>query len=191
MVQNTPWSTGKKTGFLVTSSWTARTHGISQDWKRCRRTSPSLETWFSPLWYPQPLWMRNSRWASLETLIQFNTIKSVDLIMSLIPFFLKKGNIFLVDHAILDGIPANVIRNSAQYIAAPLCLLYEHPEKGLIPIAIQVKPADAIWSRVKPELLSFSITHLGSFENWHTEMRLNESTNYMQRRMEHKNQDLG
>lgn len=52
---------------------------------------------------------------------------------------LKKGNIFLVDHAILDGIPANVIRNSAQYIAAPLCLLYEHPEKGLIPIAIQLE----------------------------------------------------
>lgn len=52
---------------------------------------------------------------------------------------LKKGNIFLVDHAILDGIPANVIRNSPQYIAAPLCLLYEHPEKGLIPIAIQLE----------------------------------------------------
>ncbi|XP_056317349.1 arachidonate 12-lipoxygenase, 12S-type [Danio aesculapii] len=52
---------------------------------------------------------------------------------------LKKGNIYLVDHAILDGIPANVIRNSAQYIAAPLCLLYEHPEKGLIPIAIQLE----------------------------------------------------
>ncbi len=56
---------------------------------------------------------------------------------------LKKGNIFLVDHAIMDGIPANVIRNKTQHIAAPLCLLYEHPEKGLIPIAIQVKPADS------------------------------------------------
>lgn len=56
---------------------------------------------------------------------------------------LKKGNIFLVDHAIMDGIPANVIRDKTQHIAAPLCLLYEHPEKGLIPIAIQVKPADS------------------------------------------------
>uniref|UniRef100_A0A8C1V148 Arachidonate 12-lipoxygenase n=1 Tax=Cyprinus carpio TaxID=7962 RepID=A0A8C1V148_CYPCA len=53
---------------------------------------------------------------------------------------LKKGNIFLIDHAVMDGIPANVIRDKAQHIAAPLCLLYEHPEKGLIPIAIQVKP---------------------------------------------------
>uniref|UniRef100_A0A673IZ02 Arachidonate 12-lipoxygenase, 12S-type-like n=1 Tax=Sinocyclocheilus rhinocerous TaxID=307959 RepID=A0A673IZ02_9TELE len=52
---------------------------------------------------------------------------------------LKKGNIFLVDHAIMDGIPANVIRDQAQHIAAPLCLLYEHPEKGLIPIAIQLE----------------------------------------------------
>ncbi|XP_073692356.1 arachidonate 12-lipoxygenase, 12S-type [Garra rufa] len=52
---------------------------------------------------------------------------------------LKKGNIFLVDHAIMDGIPANVIRDRTQHIAAPLCLLYEHPEKGLIPIAIQLE----------------------------------------------------
>ncbi|XP_067299200.1 arachidonate 12-lipoxygenase, 12S-type [Pseudorasbora parva] len=52
---------------------------------------------------------------------------------------LKKGNIFLVDHAIVDGIPANVIRNKTQHIAAPLCLLYEHPERGLIPIAIQLE----------------------------------------------------
>ncbi|KAK2913679.1 hypothetical protein Q8A67_002078 [Cirrhinus molitorella] len=52
---------------------------------------------------------------------------------------LKKGNIFMVDHAIMDGIPANVIRDRTQHIAAPLCLLYEHPEKGLIPIAIQLE----------------------------------------------------
>ncbi|TRY91150.1 hypothetical protein DNTS_014123 [Danionella cerebrum] len=52
---------------------------------------------------------------------------------------IKKGNIFLVDHAVLDGIPANVIQNSQQYIAAPLCLMYDHPENGLIPIAIQLE----------------------------------------------------
>ncbi|XP_055056823.1 arachidonate 12-lipoxygenase, 12S-type isoform X2 [Misgurnus anguillicaudatus] len=51
---------------------------------------------------------------------------------------LKKGNIFLVDYLIMDGIPANVIRDKQQHIAAPLCLLYEHPDKGLIPIAIQL-----------------------------------------------------
>ncbi|KAI4892364.1 hypothetical protein NFI96_023299 [Prochilodus magdalenae] len=52
---------------------------------------------------------------------------------------LKAGNVFLVDHGIMDGVPANVIRNMQQHIAAPLCLLYEHPEKGLIPIAIQLE----------------------------------------------------
>ncbi|KAG7330197.1 hypothetical protein KOW79_006419 [Hemibagrus wyckioides] len=52
---------------------------------------------------------------------------------------LKAGNIYLVDYAILDGVPANVIRGKKQYIAAPLCLLYEHPDNGLIPIAIQLE----------------------------------------------------
>ncbi|KAI1898874.1 hypothetical protein AGOR_G00076900 [Albula goreensis] len=51
---------------------------------------------------------------------------------------MKAGNIYLVDHAIMDGIPANTIRNRLQHIAAPLCLLYEHPEDGLIPLAIQL-----------------------------------------------------
>lgn len=52
----------------------------------------------------------------------------------------QAGNIYLVDYAVVDGVPTNVIRNQRQYIAAPLCLLYEHPENGLIPIAIQVRP---------------------------------------------------
>ncbi|XP_018588735.2 arachidonate 12-lipoxygenase, 12S-type [Scleropages formosus] len=51
---------------------------------------------------------------------------------------MKAGNIYLVNYAIMDGIPANVIRNRPQHLAAPLCLLYEHPESGLIPIAIQL-----------------------------------------------------
>lgn len=52
---------------------------------------------------------------------------------------MKAGNIYLVDYAVVDGVPTNVIRNQRQYIAAPLCLLYEHPENGLIPIAIQLE----------------------------------------------------
>ncbi|KAI5609950.1 arachidonate 15-lipoxygenase, partial [Silurus asotus] len=51
---------------------------------------------------------------------------------------LKAGNIYLVDYAIMDGLPGNEIRGKKQYIAAPLCLLYEHPDNGLIPIAIQL-----------------------------------------------------
>ncbi|XP_070849649.1 arachidonate 12-lipoxygenase, 12S-type isoform X1 [Chaetodon trifascialis] len=52
---------------------------------------------------------------------------------------LKAGNIFLLDYAIMDGIPTNTIRGKPQYIAAPLCLLYQHPDDGLIPIAIQLE----------------------------------------------------
>uniref|UniRef100_A0A667XUD8 Arachidonate 12-lipoxygenase n=1 Tax=Myripristis murdjan TaxID=586833 RepID=A0A667XUD8_9TELE len=51
---------------------------------------------------------------------------------------LKAGNIYLVDYAIMEEIPVNVIRGKPQHIAAPLCLLYQHPDQGLIPIAIQL-----------------------------------------------------
>uniref|UniRef100_A0A7N6BJA2 Arachidonate 12-lipoxygenase n=1 Tax=Anabas testudineus TaxID=64144 RepID=A0A7N6BJA2_ANATE len=52
---------------------------------------------------------------------------------------LKAGNIYLLDYAIMDGIPTNTIKGKPQYIAAPLCLLYQHPDEGLIPIAIQLE----------------------------------------------------
>uniref|UniRef100_A0A8C4EK04 Arachidonate 12-lipoxygenase n=1 Tax=Dicentrarchus labrax TaxID=13489 RepID=A0A8C4EK04_DICLA len=52
---------------------------------------------------------------------------------------LKAGNIYLLDYAIMDGIPTNTIKSKPQYIAAPLCLLYQHPDEGLIPIAIQLE----------------------------------------------------
>ncbi|KAJ8282019.1 hypothetical protein COCON_G00045380 [Conger conger] len=51
---------------------------------------------------------------------------------------IKAGNVYLVDHAILVGIPPNVIEEKTQHLAAPLCLLYDHPERGLIPLAIQL-----------------------------------------------------
>ncbi|XP_059210555.1 arachidonate 12-lipoxygenase, 12S-type [Centropristis striata] len=51
---------------------------------------------------------------------------------------LKAGNIYLLDYSIMDGVPCNTINGKLQYIAAPLCLLYHHPDDGLIPIAIQL-----------------------------------------------------
>ncbi|XP_037537662.1 arachidonate 12-lipoxygenase, 12S-type [Nematolebias whitei] len=57
---------------------------------------------------------------------------------------LKAGNIYLIDYSIMDGIPANTIKGKPQYIAAPLCLLYQHPDNGLIPIAIQLEPTPGI-----------------------------------------------
>ncbi|KAJ8254838.1 hypothetical protein GJAV_G00197900 [Gymnothorax javanicus] len=51
---------------------------------------------------------------------------------------LKAGNVYLVDYAILDGVPANVIEGQKQHVVAPLCLLYVHPKNGLFPLAIQL-----------------------------------------------------
>ncbi|XP_073321845.1 arachidonate 12-lipoxygenase, 12R-type-like [Pagrus major] len=57
---------------------------------------------------------------------------------------MKKGNIFLVDYKLLDGVKPNVINRKKQYLMAPLVLLHKTPQDQLMPIAIQLKqtPAD-------------------------------------------------
>ncbi|XP_039603348.1 polyunsaturated fatty acid 5-lipoxygenase-like [Polypterus senegalus] len=52
---------------------------------------------------------------------------------------MKAGNIYLANYSVLEDIPANVIRGKQQYLCAPLCLLYEDPVQGLLPLAIQLK----------------------------------------------------
>ncbi|XP_078499243.1 polyunsaturated fatty acid 5-lipoxygenase-like [Lissotriton helveticus] len=52
---------------------------------------------------------------------------------------LQKGNIFITDYKLLDGIPANTTDpKTVQYIAAPICLLYKNIENKIVPIAIQI-----------------------------------------------------
>uniref|UniRef100_A0A8D0A7N2 Arachidonate 15-lipoxygenase B-like n=1 Tax=Sander lucioperca TaxID=283035 RepID=A0A8D0A7N2_SANLU len=55
-----------------------------------------------------------------------------------------KGNIFLCDYKLLDGVKANTINEKQQYLMAPLVLLHKTPDDKLMPIAIQLKqtPAD-------------------------------------------------
>ncbi|XP_073349148.1 hydroperoxide isomerase ALOXE3-like isoform X2 [Pagrus major] len=50
---------------------------------------------------------------------------------------MKKGNIFITNYKIMDGLPTRVIDGKLAVLTAPLCLLYLNPEKKLQPIAIQ------------------------------------------------------
>ncbi|XP_073349147.1 polyunsaturated fatty acid lipoxygenase ALOX15B-like isoform X1 [Pagrus major] len=51
---------------------------------------------------------------------------------------MKKGNIFITNYKIMDGLPTRVIDGKLAVLTAPLCLLYLNPEKKLQPIAIQL-----------------------------------------------------
>ncbi|XP_042333019.1 hydroperoxide isomerase ALOXE3-like [Sceloporus undulatus] len=52
---------------------------------------------------------------------------------------MQKGNIFIVDYKILDGIPTCEIEGKPQYITAPLCLLHLNSNGQMMPLAIQLK----------------------------------------------------
>ncbi|XP_012709472.2 polyunsaturated fatty acid lipoxygenase ALOX15B [Fundulus heteroclitus] len=56
---------------------------------------------------------------------------------------MKKGNIFLCDYKILDGVKANIVNGKQQYLVAPLVLLHKTPDDKLMPIAIQLKQTPA------------------------------------------------
>lgn len=56
----------------------------------------------------------------------------------------QKGNIFLADYRILEGIPTIELNGRKQHHCAPLCLLHFGPEGNMMPIAIQV-PGMQAW----------------------------------------------
>ncbi|XP_064127823.1 arachidonate 12-lipoxygenase, 12R-type [Loxodonta africana] len=69
---------------------------------------------------------------------------------------LEKGNIYLADYRILEGIPTVELNGQKQHHCAPLCLLYLDPEGNMMPIAIQLSqtpgpdcpiflPSDSEW----------------------------------------------
>ncbi|MED6239036.1 hypothetical protein ATANTOWER_000911 [Ataeniobius toweri] len=51
---------------------------------------------------------------------------------------MEKGNIFLCDQKIMDGIPGRIKDGNSLHVTAGLCLFYVNPERKLIPIAIQL-----------------------------------------------------
>ncbi|KAM8813860.1 arachidonate 12-lipoxygenase, 12R-type [Rhynchonycteris naso] len=69
---------------------------------------------------------------------------------------LEKGNIYLADYRILEGIPTVELNGQKQHQCAPLCLLHFNPEGNMMPIAIQLSqtpgpdspiflPSDSEW----------------------------------------------
>ncbi|XP_033931359.1 polyunsaturated fatty acid lipoxygenase ALOX15B-like [Pseudochaenichthys georgianus] len=51
---------------------------------------------------------------------------------------MKKGNIFLSDYKIMEGLATKVIDGKPTVVTPALCLLYLNPQKKLLPIAIQL-----------------------------------------------------
>ncbi|KAK1889175.1 Hydroperoxide isomerase ALOXE3 [Dissostichus eleginoides] len=51
---------------------------------------------------------------------------------------MKKGNIFLSDYKIMEGLATTVIDGKPTVVTPALCLLYLNPQKKLLPIAIQL-----------------------------------------------------
>ncbi|XP_070796967.1 polyunsaturated fatty acid 5-lipoxygenase isoform X4 [Pituophis catenifer annectens] len=93
---------------------------------------------------------------------------------------IKLGNIFIVDYELLDDVEVNKTDPcTAQYLAAPICLLYKNLENKILPIAIQINqapqqsnpiflPSDAkydwllakIWVRSSDFHIHQTVTHL-------------------------------
>ncbi|XP_004638496.1 arachidonate 12-lipoxygenase, 12R-type [Octodon degus] len=69
---------------------------------------------------------------------------------------LEKGNIYLADYRILEGIPTVELNGQKQHHCAPICLLHLDPQGNMMPIAIQLSqtpgpdcpiflPSDSEW----------------------------------------------
>ncbi|XP_007540983.2 arachidonate 15-lipoxygenase B [Poecilia formosa] len=52
---------------------------------------------------------------------------------------LQRGNIYLLDYKLLDGLEGNQINGKQTYLSAPLCLLHLNQRGQVVPIAIQLQ----------------------------------------------------
>nr|XP_055054319.1 polyunsaturated fatty acid 5-lipoxygenase-like [Misgurnus anguillicaudatus] len=51
---------------------------------------------------------------------------------------IEKGNIYIADYEILEGLPANRVKKTQFFLTAPICLLYNNKQDQIVPIAIQL-----------------------------------------------------
>lgn len=54
----------------------------------------------------------------------------------------QRGNMFVVDYRLLDGLAANTVNGKQNYLTAPVVLLHLNPNNHLLPVAIQVNVPD-------------------------------------------------
>lgn len=61
---------------------------------------------------------------------------------------IKAGNIFIINHEILEGLNTGTYEGQKLQLASPFCLLYLRPDKKLVPIAIQLLQDESttIWT---------------------------------------------
>ncbi|XP_041825974.1 polyunsaturated fatty acid lipoxygenase ALOX15B-like [Melanotaenia boesemani] len=52
---------------------------------------------------------------------------------------MERGNVFMVDYRLLDGLTANTVNGKQNYLTAPLALLHLDSNNQLLPIAIQLQ----------------------------------------------------
>lgn len=122
----------------------------------CPRASPSLQSHRccpqSPASRCIPSWVlrRPLHWGARALCTQGGARRCPLLVPTCPPPIaapLQKGNIYLADYRILEGIPTIELNGRKQHHCAPLCLLHFGSEGNMMPIAIQV-PGVQAWGPV-------------------------------------------
>lgn len=99
------------------------------------------EDWFFGLQTlngPNPLMLRQLRTVPKNLAVTCNILRPFLPAGSSLQKELQKGNMYLLDYEVLEGVPANRINGKPSYLCAPLCLLHLSPQGQLLPIAIQL-----------------------------------------------------
>lgn len=169
------WSfCGGRTGSLDISSWMEPIQLWFADAQKSLPTWPLRRRWWQHHWGAESVSTRKWRWlkavriwhktenSSVFLHCEFIVIIHTSYIekhlehlteASSVWMFPQRGNIFVVDYQLLDGLTANVVNGKQNYLTAPLILLHLNPNNQLLPIAIQVNISD-LWALQKTTNIS-------------------------------------